>query len=375
MQYIHQLSNWPNFRWDEKQLTHLLANVRCKQGYLLGKMSSLGFDMKDKATLEMMTKNIIKSSEIEGEYLNLDQVRSSLAKRLGVDIAGSAPVDRHIEGMVEMMLDATNNYMAPLTKDRLCRWHTALFPTMHSGLNRIIVGDWRDSACGPMQIVSGPIGRETVHFEAVDAKGIDDEMEAFFDWFNTSKNVDPILKSAIAHFWFVTIHPFEDGNGRIARAIADMCLAQADNTTYRFYSMSSQIEHERKEYYSYLEKNQKADTNITTWLNWFIHCLDHSLDSALVEFDNIFHKSVVWETLQPYSVNERQRKVINKLFDHFEGKLTTKKYAKLAKCSHDTALRDIKQLVEYGVMEQSISSGRNAHFTVVDINLLREGLK
>jgi Fic family protein len=343
MRYIHEHPHWPSVHWDNELLVERLAYIRNKQGLLLGRMSSLGFEIKAEANLEVLTANIIKSSAIEGEQLDAQQIRSSLAKKLGLDTGGLPPSNRHIDGIVELMLDATQKYNEPLTEDRLFDWHCALFPTLRSGLRFITVGTWRPVEAGAMQVVSGARGREKVHYEAPNASRLPEEMHAFLDWLNHTKNIDPVIRAGVAHFWFVTIHPFEDGNGRVARAIADMCLAKADNKPERFYSMSAQIEKERKQYYIELETAQKGTPDITGWLQWFLDCLGRAIDGADETLETVLYKANIWNTLSPHPVNERQRKVINRLLDNFKGKLTCSKYAKLAKCSHDTALRDIKK--------------------------------
>lgn len=366
MQYIHELPKWPDFYWDNEKLAAPLAAIRYQQGFLLGRMSTLEFEVKTKASLEILAADITKSSEIEGEILDPQQVRSSLARRLGIDIGGLTPTNRHIEGIVEMMLDATQHYQEPLTDDRLFGWHGALFPTGRSGLHKITVGAWRPYEAGPMQVVSGPMGRENIHFEAPEATRLNHEMNQLLSWFNHSENTDPVLKAAIAHFWFVTIHPFEDGNGRIARAIADMCLARADGMPERFYSMSSSIEHDRKNYYEALELCQRGNLDITRWLTWFLTCLSQAIKNADEALNAVLYKTKIWQKLNCHSVNERQRKVINKLLNDFQGKLTTSKYAKIAKCSQDTALRDIQKLIEYGVMVQSPSGGRSRSYQLIE---------
>ncbi len=364
MQYIHQLPKWPDLYWDQAKLALPLADMRHCQGLLLGRMSALGFDSRAEASLQVLTTNIIKSSEIEGEYLDSMQVRSSVARRLGLDIGGLAPIDRHVEGIVDMMLDATQQYHSPLTDERLFGWHGALFPTSRSGLCLIMAGMWRLPEADPMQVVSGPMGRERIHFEAPTADRLADEMLAFLDWFNHVESIDPVLKAAVAHFWFVTIHPFEDGNGRIARAIADMCLAQADNMSDRFYSMSCQIEKERKDYYLMLERSQKGGLDITAWLEWFLGCLGRAIENAGQTLNTVLRKVQIFEKLNHRNINERQLKVLNRLFNGFEGKLTTAKYSKLTKCSHDTALRDIQKLIEYSVIKKSSASGRNTSYEI-----------
>ena len=367
MAYIYEQKDWPEFRWSTVELSSLVANIRHKQGLLLGRMSVLGFQLRNEASLEILTTDVVKSSAIEGESLDPEQVRSSIAKRLGVDISGSAAINRHVEGIVEMMLDATQKYDEPLTKDRLFGWHAALFPTGRSGMHKITVGDWRFPEAGAMQVVSGIIGRENVHFEAPDALLLEQEMDSFLNWFNNSESDDPVLKAAIAHFWFVTIHPFEDGNGRIARAIADMALARSDNSPQRFYSMSAHIEQERKEYYNSLETCQKGDLDITLWLNWFLSCLERAIENADETFSSVLYKAKLWQKINLEPVNERQRKIINLLLGDFLGKLTTSKYAKFAKCSPDTALRDVQKLIKRNIMVQNLEGGRSTSYQLVDL--------
>jgi Fic family protein len=364
--YIHQLAEWPAFRWDHDAVSGLLAAVRHKQGRLLGRMEGIGFNLRDEANLENLTLDVLKSSEIEGEVLNPDQVRSSIARRLGMEIAGLVPADRHVEGIVEMMLDATQQYEQPLTEDRLFGWHAAIFPTGRSGMYKIVVGAWRNNTPDdPMQVVSGPMGRETVHFKAPDSYRLDEEMQAFLNWFNKEQSLDPVIKSAIAHLWFVTIHPFDDGNGRIARAIADMQLARADESARRFYSMSTQIRQERKAYYDILEATQKGDLSITGWLQWFLHCLDMALDATEQTLATVFSKATFWETHKAIAFNDRQKLLINKLLDGFDGKLNTSKWAKIAKCSQDTALRDIQDLITKKILAKDTSGGRNTSYVLV----------
>jgi Fic family protein len=364
--YIHLHEDWPSFGWDETALFPLLTETRHAQGKLLGRMQGLGFRLRGEADLAVMTAEVVKSCAIEGERLNEQEVRSSLARRLGIDIGATAPVSRAVEGVVEMMLDATRNYVEPLSEERLFGWHTALFPTGRSGMRKITVGAWRPPEVGPMRVVSGPIGREKVHFEAPEAARLSDEMNAFLDWFNTAPRTDPVIKAALAHFWFVTIHPFEDGNGRIARAIADMALARSDGTPQRFYSMSAQIEAERKDYYGVLEQSQKGDLDVTSWLTWFIACLGHSLDRAQGTLTAVLRKARVWQHVGTAGVNDRQRKVINRLLDGFEGKLTSSKYAKLTRCSSDTALRDIRDLLERGVLLRNPGGGRSVSYRMAE---------
>lgn len=350
--------------WDDAAILGLLTDVRHRQGLLLGRMEGLGFRFRAESKLSTLTEDIVKSSAIEGERLDIEEVRSSVARRLGLEFAGTKVPARHVDGIVEMMLDATQRYAEPLTKRRLFAWHAALFPTGYSGLHQITVGKWRRSEADPMQVVSGPVGREKVHYEAPAAERIDPEMSAFLKWFETAR-IDPVLKSGIAHLWFVTIHPFSDGNGRIGRAIVDMALARSDDTTERFYSMSAQIEAERKEYYARLEAAQKSGLDITPWLTWFLECLRRAIGSAEENLRTALKATRVWERIDPLLANERQRKVINRLFEKFEGKLTTSKYAKLAKCSADTALRDIKELLDRGVLQQDAAGGRSTSYSLV----------
>lgn len=359
--YIYQQPDWPTFEWDAELILPLLSDVRNRQGRLIGQMGALGFDLRNEANLEVLTLDVLKSSEIEGENLHPDQVRSSIARRLGLEIAGLVPADRHVDGVVQMMLDATEKYNEPLTEERLFGWHASLFPGGYSGIHRIEVGRWRTV---PMQVVSGPMGKETVHYEAPEAAQVAHEMQQFLTWFNADNSPDPVIKSAIAHFWFVTIHPFDDGNGRIARAIADMQLARADGQSYRFYSMSSQIRKKRNAYYQILEKTQKGLTDITEWILWFLHCLSDALNASEMLLENILFKHRFWQTHGTGIENERQRKVLNRLLDGFEGKLTTAKWAKLCKCSQDTALRDIQLLVERGVLIKLPGGGRSTGYDV-----------
>lgn len=366
MTSIHQIPEWPALKWEDAKLSPLLADVRHRQGRLLGKMEGLGFRLRAEASLTTLTADVIKSSAIEGEQLNAAQVRSSIARRLGLDVGGTAPASRHVEGVVEMMLDATQKYAEPLTAERLFAWHASLFPTGRTGMRRITVGAWRPADAGAMQVVSGPIGKERVHFEAPSADRLDHEMKLFLNWFGVAKGVDPVLKAGVAHFWFVTIHPFEDGNGRIGRAVADMALARAEGTADRFYSMSAQIEAERREYYLRLERNQRDGLDITAWLEWFLRCLGRAVDGAEISLATVLKKAWIWGRINQATVNERQRKVINRLLNGFEGKLSSSKYAKLAKCSNDTALRDIKALIDRGILVQERGGGRSTSYRLVD---------
>ncbi|HEX8415074.1 MAG TPA: Fic family protein [Sphingomicrobium sp.] len=366
MSYIHELADWPGFQWSDKRFSARLAEVRHRQGRLIGRMEALGFELRAEASLQSLTEEVIKSSEIEGERLDRDQVRSSLARRLGMDISGLVPADRDVEGIVEMMLDATQNYVSSLTADRLFGWHAALFPTGRSGMTAIAVGGWRTSATGPMQVVSGPFGREKVHFKAPDAERLDSEMASFLDWFESDARLDPVLKAAVAHLWFVTIHPFEDGNGRIARAIADLALARSEQNPQRFYSMSSQIRVERKAYYNTLEATQKGGLDITDWLTWFLDCLDRALSGSESIVGNVLQKARFWEAFPIDQLNDRQRKVLNRLLDGFEGNLTSSKWAALTKSSQDTAGRDIDDLLKRGVLVKNPGGGRSTSYSLAE---------
>jgi Fic family protein len=364
--YIHEKPRWPDFSWDSQKLSPLLAQVRHKQGRLLGKMESLGFELRSEATLAALTSEVVKTSAIEGEKLNPDEVRSSLARRLGLDAAGLPKAGRNVEGVVEMMIDATTNFEARLSSERLFAWHSALFPTGRSGMTPITVGAWRTKESGPMEVVSGAMGKEKVHFEAPEADRLNHEMKRFVTWFNSGRTADPVLKAAVAHFWFVTIHPFEDGNGRIARAIADMALARADGTKDRFYSMSSQIAAERKGYYEVLETSQRGDVDITRWLQWFLSCLDRAIENADHTLGSVLLKARVWQRINSRPVNERQRLVINRMLNGFKGFLSTSKYAKLAKCSPDTALRDVRELLQRGILIQNPGRGRSTSYKLAE---------
>ncbi len=361
--WIHEHHDWPNFTWNAENLASKLADIRHHQGRLLGRMEGLGFDLKREASLKTLTNDVVKSSAIEGENLNPQEVRSSIARRLGIDIAGLMPASRDIEGIVEMMLDATQQFTKPLTENRLFGWHAALFPTGHSGIHKITVGGWRTVDAGSMQVVSGPIGREKVHFEAPNATRIKKEMGSFLKWLADEDDTDPVIRAGIAHLWFVTIHPFEDGNGRIARAIGDMALARADGTPDRFYSLSSQIEAERKQYYDQLEAQQRATPDVTRWLSWFLDCLGRAINNAEITLSNVLFKAQIWDTINQKSINDRQRRVISRMLeDSFEGFMHTSKYAKMAKCSNDTALRDIQELKERGIFIQNPGGGRSTSY-------------
>lgn len=366
MRNIHERPDWPTFQWDIANLAEQLVAIRHKQDLLLGWMSALGFSIRAEAGLETLTLDVVKSSAIEGESLEVAQVRSSLARRLGIDLGGLMPLSRNVEGVVEMMLDATQHYAEPLSAERLFGWHTARFPTGFGASRRITVGAWRKPEAGPMQVVSGYVGHERVHFKAPAAERLESEMKHFLEWFNAPLQIDPVMKAGIAHLWFVTIHPFEDGNGLIARAIADCALARADDCPQRFYSMSGQIERERKEYYDILERTQKSELDITPWLGWFLGCLGRAIDGADDTLAVVFRKAHVWQYANQYPLNERQRTIINRLLSGFEGKLTSGKYAKLTKCSSDTALRDIRELMEHGILRQGESGGRSTSYALVE---------
>jgi len=364
--YLWEQPVWPSFTWDEKHLTRLLSSVSRAQGKILGRMESLGFELRDEAHLRTLTDDVVKSSEIEGKNLDPEQVRSSIARQLGMDIGGLVPVDRDVEGVVEMMLGATGNYAGPLTEERLFAWHAALFPTGRSGMTKIRVGSWRDDSRGPMRVVSGPIGREKVHYEAPPAERVPAEMEKFLHWFSNPGDMNPLMIAGLAHLWFVTIHPFEDGNGRIARAIADMALARSEETGQRFYSMSAQIRREHKSYYDTLEGTQKGDLDVTRWQEWFLNCLDRAIAGAQHTLSAILDKAQFWERFAKEPLNERQIKILNKLLDAFEGKLTTSKWAKIAKCSQDTAYRDILDLIERGALKKDPGGGRSTSYSLSD---------
>ena len=362
--YIHELSGWPHLEWDPERLADPLADIRHRQGRLTGHLEALGFNLQQEAVLETLSSDVLKSSEIEGEKLNAEQVRSSIARRLGIDIGALKPADRNVDGVVEMMLDATRRYDQPLTAKRLFGWHASLFPAGRSGMHKITIGTWREDSTGPMEVVSGAIGKEHVHFQAPPANHLDEEMRTFLDWFNAKNDIDPVLKAGLAHFWFVTIHPFDDGNGRIARAIADLALTRSENSPQRFYSMSAQIRQQHDAYYDILEQTQKGPLEITPWMEWFLDCLGGAIDSAQITLGSILTKARLWETIASVAINQRQRLVLNRLLDGFEGKLTTSKYAQLAKCSHDTALRDILALVENGILIRNPEGGRSTSYAL-----------
>ncbi len=363
--YIHEQVDWPQLHWKPEALADALADVRHRQGRLLGRMEGLGFDLRREAVLGTLVEDVVKSSDIEGETLDAAEVRSSIARRLGLDTGGLGRADRDVEGVVEMMLDATGHHDQPLTAERLFDWHASLFPTGRSGMRRIAAGRWRDEQADPMQVVSGPIGRERVHFAAPSAARLDAEMRAFLDWFEAPAESDPVPRAGLAHLWFVTIHPFEDGNGRIARAVADMALARSEGSSQRFYSMSSQIRAERAAYYGVLERTQRGTTDVTEWMTWFLACLGRSIEAAETALATVLAKARFWERAAGLALHERQRRVLNRVLDGFEGKLTTSKWASLAQCSQDTALRDITVLVDHGLLARNPGGGRNTSYHLV----------
>ncbi len=362
--YIHQRKGWPNFFFNHNQISALLAEVRHAQGILLGRMEHLGFEFKQEANFNILSHDILKTSAIEGENLDLTQVRSSLAKRLGIQLPLFKSPNRHVDGIVEVLLDATQNHNKPLSKKRLCAWQAALFPTARSGLREILVGNWRSKSADPMQVVSGPYGKEKVHFEAPDSKRIALEMKQFITWFNAHNEIDLVLKSALAHFWFITLHPFEDGNGRIARALSDLMLARCEQSPHRFYSLSWQIEKEREDYYRALEQSQKGTLDITTWIQWFLECLKRAINNSQVVLQDVLLKTQFFGQNSAQKLNSRQQKVLNKLWEGFEGKLSSGKYAKFAKCSQDTALRDIQQLIEMKILKKEEGGGRSTAYVL-----------
>jgi Fic family protein len=367
MAFIHENKGWPNFEWDAGEVALGLVRARHKQGLLLGRMRQLGFALQAEAAVEVLTSDVVQSSAIEGERLDQADVRSSIARRLGLPDGAARRANRDVEGVVEVMLDATRNALKPITERRLCGWHAALFPVGYSGTRPIAVGTWRPVEAGPMRVVSGPIGRERVHFEAPPAARVPRDMARFVAWSNAEDGVDPVLRAAVAHFWFVTIHPVEDGNGRLARALADLFLARADGCPERFYSMSTRIEAERKDYYRILERTQRGGLDITPWMNWFVGCLDRAIDQADSLTSGVLRKAAVWRRVHDGPpVNERQQRVVNTLLDGFAGSLTTSKYSRIARCSTDTALRDIGDLVERGVLIRNAAGGRSTSYRMAD---------
>ncbi len=367
MTYIHELPDWPNFTWETSALARPLAAVRHRQGRLLGRMEALGLVLRTEASLATLTADVVTSSAIENEALDGAEVRSSIARRLGIALNNPVRPGRDVEGIVEMMLDATQRHAEPLSADRLFAWHAALFPTGLSGLKRITTGRWRPEQAGPMQVVSGPIGRERIHFVAPAAQRIEGEMRWFLDWFNRPEDLDPILKAAVAHLWFLTIHPFEDGNGRIARAIADMALARADGTSERFYSMSAQIQTERANYYAEIEAQQRGTLDVTAWLTWFLACLDRALDRAEQALETVTYKAKLWEAAGRVPLNVRQRKVLERLLSDFQGPLTNAKYIRIAKTSADTALRDIHEMIAWKLLVQNPGGGRSTSYRLATL--------
>ena len=368
-QYVHQQPGWPKLQWNQHQLASTLATVRHRQGRLLGRMEALGFPLQQEAVLQTLTEDVVKSSDIEGAKLDASQVRSSIARRLGIDLGGVEPADRQVEGVVEMMLDATRNYDKPLTRERLLGWHASLFPSGRSGMRKVRVGGWRDDSTGPMQVVSGPVGRERVHFEAPTADRLDTEMRAFLDWFNERRaatDLDDVLKAGLAHLWFVTIHPFDDGNGRIARAIVDMTLARSEHSSQRFYSMSAQIGQERNSYYDVLEHTQKGTLDVAPWMEWFLACLGRAIDGAEITLAAVLRKARFWQRHRDAPLNERQRIMLNRLLDGFAGTLTTSKWAAITECSSDTALRDVLDLVERGILARNPGAGRSTSYSLAN---------
>lgn len=365
--YIHQKEDWPNFKWSNEAILTLLGKVRNLQGKIVGKMENLGFELKSEAALTTLTLDVIKSTEIEGEILNPEQVRSSVARRLGMEIENSIFSERNVDGVVDMLIDATQNFKSELTQDRLFDWQASLFPTGRSGMSKIIVGDWRKDTTDPMQVVSGAMGKEKVHFEALYSDLIDAEMKHFLQWFNEKKEIDPVLKAGIAHLWFITIHPFEDGNGRISRALTDLLLARADGISQRYYSMSSQIRIDRKSYYDTLEKTQQSTLDITTWLKWFLNCLIKALNESDEILKKVLYKHKFWNAYGIEIQNERQKLMLNKLLDKFDGKLTSSKWAKMTKCSNDTALRDIHDLIKKGVLRKGQAGGRSTNYELIEL--------
>jgi Fic family protein len=362
--YIHERNEWPDFHWNQATLADQLAGVRHLQGRLLGRMEALGFPLREEATLQILTQDVLKTSEIEGETLDARQVRSSIARRMGLDIGALPQIDRNVEGIVEVMLDATRHHDAPLTRERLFGWHAALFPTGRSGMRRITVGGWRTAASGAMQVVSGAFGHEKVHYEAPGSDRLEKEVSAFLKWLNGATPADGVVKSALAHFWFVTIHPFEDGNGRLARAIADLLLARSERSSQRFYSLSAQIQQERKAYYEVLERCQKGTLDVTTWIEWYLNCLQHAIEASAGTLESVLMKARFWKAHAGEPFNDRQRAVINRLLDGFEGKLTSSKWAKLTKCSQDTALRDISDLLNRQILIKDPAGGRSTSYAL-----------
>jgi Fic family protein len=365
--YLWQSEDWPAWRYDLAALAGPLADVSRAQGLLMGRLADVGLALRDQASLAALTDDVVKTSDIEGEQLNVESVRSSVARRLGVDIGALAPADRRVEGVVDMVLDATANSAAPLTRERLFGWHAALFPAGHSGITRLRVGAWRDDAGGPMQVVSGPVGRQRVHFEAPPAAQLETEMRRFLDWAEGSASESALIKAGLGHLWFVTVHPFDDGNGRIARAVGDLLLARADGSPQRFYSVSAQIQRERAAYYDILERTQKQTMDVTAWLQWFLATLHQAVNQANDTLDAVLARARFWQVWADVPFNVRQRRVLSRMLDGFEGKLTSSKWAALAKCSPDTALRDINELLERGVLRKLEAGGRSTGYVLDDL--------
>ena len=366
MGYIWELERWPSFRWDSTSIAPLLARIRNEQGRLLGLMENVGFPLREETLLRCLTDEIQKTSDIEGEKLAAEAVRSSLARQLGIDIGGLLPADRHVDGIVALVLDATRNHDQMLTEDRLFGWQASLFPTGRTGMTRIAAGAWRNDKEGPMRVISGSMGKEKLHFQAPPAARLQDEMNDFLAWFNADDtDGDPVIKSAIAHLRFVTIHPFDDGNGRIARAIADMALARADGSPERFYSMSAEIRKERTAYYDILETTQKGDLEISVWIRWYLECLGRAIESSRESLKVVKEKTDFWDRLRDIDLNARQRKMLRLMQDGFQGKLTTSKWATLCKCSQDTAGRDIAGLVDAGILKKSEAGGRSTGYEII----------
>ena len=365
--YIYQKKDWPNFQWEDKIIIDLLGEVRNLQGRIVGRMEALGFDLRTEAVLDTLTLDVLKSTEIEGEVLSIEQVRSSLAKRLGIEIENSVYSERNVDGIVDVVLNATQNYNEQLTKERLFNWHFSLFPTGRSGMYEITIGEWRKDTTGPMQVVSGAMGKEKVHFEAPPSDLIENEIELFLNWFNSKAKIEPVIKAAIAHLWFVTLHPFEDGNGRLSRAITDMLLARADGVPQRYYSLSSQIRLERKGYYTMLEKVQQGNLDVTEWLVWFLNCLLNAVKASESVLNKVLYKHKFWNTFGAEVKNDRQKRMLNALLDGFTGKLTTSKWAKMNKCSQDTALRDIHNLIEHGMLQKEKAGGRSTSYELITL--------
>jgi len=364
--YIYDRKGWPKFRWGQAHLAGQLARVRHAQGRLIGRMETIGVALRAEATLRTLTEDVLKSSEIAGEVLDEVQVRSCLPSRLGMDIGALTPADRQVDGVVEMTLDATQRYDAPLTEQRLFGWHAALFPTGRSGMARITVGAWRTDSTGPMQVVAGLAGRERMQYQAPAAGRLDREMRTLLDWFNAGDAIDPVLKAGVAHLWFVTIHPFDDGNGRMARAIADMALARSERSAQRFCSMSAQIRRQRVAYYATLAATQKGDLDITPWLEWFLDCLGRAVDHAEGMLGAVLHKARFWEMHAGAPTNARQRAVLDRLLDGFAGKLTSSRWAVLTKCSQDTALRDIGDLMQRRILTKDAAGGRSTNYSLAE---------